>query len=105
MYAIVNDRSRSLTLKQGEDIWVDVLPGASEGSEHIFDEVQLLKTEDGKVVVGRPTVEGASVVAEVLGEVKDKKIHVLRFRRRKNSRSRTGHRQSYTHIRVKEIRS
>jgi large subunit ribosomal protein L21 len=105
MYAIVNDRSRSLTLKQGEDLWVDLLPGAAEGSEHVFDEVQLLKQEDGKVLVGRPTIEGASVVAEVLGKVKDKKIHVLRFRRRKNSRTRTGHRQTYTHIRIKEIRS
>ncbi|MGB0685895.1 MAG: 50S ribosomal protein L21 [Planctomycetota bacterium] len=102
MYAIVRDRSRCLTLKQGDDIWIDLLPEA-EG-DLVFDEVQLLKREDGSVDVGTPTVDGASVVAEILGEVKDEKIRVSTFKRRKSSRRTIGHRQRYTRIRVKEIR-
>lgn len=104
MYAIVQDRSRCLTLKPGDELWIDRMPGAEVGSELVFDRVALLKQEDGSVQVGTPAVEGASVSAEILGEEKDEKIHVRTFKRRKNSRRHIGHRQSYTRIRVKEIR-
>lgn len=104
MYAIVRDRSRCLTLRPGDELWVDRLPQAEAGSEHVFDQVQLLKAEDGAVQVGTPTVSGAAVVAEVLGEVRDKKLNMLTFKRRKSCERRQGHRQQYTAIRVKEIR-
>ncbi len=105
MYAIVRDRSRCLTLSPGQELWVDRMPGIAAGSDISFDQVSLLKAEDGAIVVGTPDVPGASVVAEVLGEERDKKIMVTHFRRRKSSRDRKGHRQTYTRIRVKEIRS
>ena len=103
MYAIVRDRSRSLTLTPGEDLWIDRLPGAEPGAEHVFDQVNLVKGEDGTVRVGTPTVDGASVTAEILGDERDEKIVVATFKRRKSSRRRMGHRQTYTRIRVKEI--
>ena len=105
MYAIVRDRSRCLTLTPGDDLWIDRMSAAEAGSELVFDQVQLLKKEDRSDQLRTPTVDGASVVAEVVGEVLDKKITVAKFRRRKSSRSSVGHRQKYTHIRVKEIRS
>ncbi|MAW61138.1 MAG: 50S ribosomal protein L21 [Planctomycetes bacterium] len=104
MYAIVRDRSRCLTLRAGDELWVDRMPEAEAGSEVVFDQVQLLKKEDGSVAVGTPHVDGASVVAEVVDQVLDKKIHVHTFKRRKSSERRMGHRQQYTAIRVKEIR-
>lgn len=104
MYAIVQDRSRSITLTPGEELWIDRMPGAEAGSELVFDQVSLLKKDDGSVAVGAPTVEGASVAAEVLGEELDEKLHVRTFKRRKSSRRHLGHRQAYTRIRVKEIR-
>ncbi len=105
MYAIVRDRSRCLTLSLGQELWVDRMPGVEPGSEISFDQVSLLKGEDGEISVGAPDVPGVSVLAEVLGEERDKKIMVTHFRRRKSSRDRKGHRQTYTRIRVKEIRS
>ncbi len=105
MYAIIRDRSRCLTLSPGQELWVDRFAGAEAGSELTFDQVSLLKKEDGSVLVGAPNVEGASVVAEVLGEERDEKLYIQHFRRRKNSRTRVGHRQTYTRIRVKEIRA
>lgn len=103
MYAVVRDRSRCLHLAPGQEAWVDLLD-AEPGAEVTFGEVQLLKREDGSVAVGAPAVSGASVVAEVIGHDKDRKLVVSFFRRRKASRKRTGHRQAYTRIRVKEIR-
>ena len=57
----------------------------------------------GEVKVGKPTVEGASVKAEVIGEHKGKKLVIFRFKRRKNIRRKTGHRQTYTRVRITEI--
>lgn len=101
LYAIVQDRSRCLTLSPGQELWVDLLD-AEAGSEITFDKVQLL-SNDGNVTVGAPHVSGASVVAEVIGNIKDKKILVATFKRRKSSKRRLGHRQQYTSIRIKEI--
>lgn len=103
MYAIVRDRSRCLTLSPGQELWVDRLPDAVPGSEHRFEQVSLVKAEDGSVRIGSPDLAGAAVVAEVLGEEKDQKIWVCHFRRRKSSRRRVGHRQTYTRIRVVDI--
>ena len=105
MLAIVRDRSRSLTLEPDQELWIDRIPGLEPGSELVFDQVQLLRRDDGSVAVGRPVVEGAKVLAEVLGEVRDRKLHVRTFRRRKSSRRHLGHRQTYTRIRVREIQA
>jgi large subunit ribosomal protein L21 len=58
---------------------------------------------DEGIKVGQPVVEGASVTAEVIAETKGEKIYVQKFRRRKNSKRRTGHRQRYTKVRVSSI--
>ena len=76
---------------------------AKPGSKVTFDEVLL--TSDGKRVnAGRPTVRGAKVVAEVLGHVKGDKVIVFKFKRRKNYRRKTGHRQKYTEIKITDLK-
>lgn len=102
MYAVVRDRSRCLNLAPGQEAWVDLLD-VEPGAEITFDEVQVLKREDGSVAIGAPAVAGARVVATVLGHEKDQKIRVSFYRRRKASMKQRGHRQSYTRIRVKAI--
>jgi large subunit ribosomal protein L21 len=72
------------------------------GDTVTFDEVLLGATE-GDVLIGRPTLEGAAVRAEVLGHGRADKVVVFKFKRRKNIRSKTGHRQDYTEVRVSEI--
>jgi large subunit ribosomal protein L21 len=72
------------------------------GQTVTFDEV-LLGSADGDVVIGRPRLEGAAVRAQVLRHGRADKIVVFKFKRRKNIRSKTGHRQDYTEVRVSEI--
>ena len=67
-----------------------------------FDRVLCVSGENG-VKVGTPTVAGATVEAEVIGVVQGPKLVVQKFRRRKNSRRKTGHRQLYTEIRIDKI--
>ena len=101
MYAVIDDRGNQIKVVQGEIVEVD-LAVAEPGSEIVFDRV-LLTSGDAGIKVGAPVVEGARVVAEVLGETKGQKVYGMSFRRRKNSKVRKGHRQHYTSVRIKEI--
>ena len=52
---------------------------------------------------GAPLVKGAAVEAEVLGDVKGDKLYIFKFKRRKNYRRKTGHRQKYTEVRITDV--
>ena len=64
-----------------------------------LDQVLLVSGDDG-VSIGAPTVDGASVTAEVLGHVKADKVIVFKKKRRKGYRVKNGHRQPYTQISI-----
>lgn len=102
MYAIISDRSNQATVRVGDELVCDLMETAQVGSEIVFDHVLLVGDESGSQI-GKPTVVGAKVKAEVLGESKGKKLIILRFKRRKNIRTKTGHRQHYTRVRITSI--
>ena len=103
MYAIIADSGKQFKVEEGLELEVD-LREANEGDEITFDRVLAVSTgEDFQL--GQPTVEGASVSATVLGTTKGEKIYVQKFRRRKNSQTRTGHRQQYTKVVINKINS
>ena len=85
MYAVIRDRNQQATVRSGDVVMCDLRSDAQPGDTVTFDEV-LLVSDEGKVQVGTPTVKGASVKAEVLGDRKGPKLVVFRFKRRKNVR-------------------
>lgn len=101
MYAIISDRSRQTKVSVGDEILCD-LHDVEPGSEIRFDQVLLLGDE-GSVRLGAPTIAGAAVTGEVLGEARGDKLVVFRFRRRKNVRVKNGHRQRFTRVRITGI--
>jgi large subunit ribosomal protein L21 len=102
MYAIIASDGRQYKVQTGDEIQVDLRENVQAGDAVTFDRV-LLVSGDGSVKVGKPTVAGASVAAEVLGQEMGDKIYIQKMRRRKNMRRRTGHRQMYTRVRIGEI--
>ncbi len=89
-------------MEEGQQLDVD-LRDVSAGDQVTFDRVLACRSESG-FHLGRPTVAGASVVAEVLsGAVLGKKIIVGKLRRRKTFRRRMGHRQLYTRVQIRKI--
>lgn len=104
MYAVIRDQNRQAIVRSGDVILCDLKRGLEPGETVTFDEV-LLVGEEGKVRVGRPTIEGASVTGEVLGEVKGEKVVAFRFKRRKNVRVKRGHRYKYTRVRITSIQA
>ncbi len=101
MYAIIADGGRQYKVEEGQQLEVD-LRDASAGDKIEFDRV-LAVSDDSGLTVGKPTVAGASVTAEVLGVKMGKKLVIQKLRRRKNSRRKTGHRQMHMSVRVEKI--
>jgi large subunit ribosomal protein L21 len=101
MYAIIADGARQLKVEEGQVVDVDYrdLPA---GETVTFDRVLLIGGGDSPRI-GQPAVGGASVTAEVLGPAQGEKLFVQKFRRRKNSRRRTGHRQLFTQVKINKI--
>jgi large subunit ribosomal protein L21 len=63
----------------------------------------LLISDDNKVTVGTPTIEGAKVTATAKGLVKGDKIIVFRFKHKDHYSKKTGHRQKYTRLTIDDI--
>jgi large subunit ribosomal protein L21 len=82
-------------------IQVERLP-VDEGGQVELDRV-LLVADGDKVQIGTPLVEGAKVMAEALGEEKGKKVIVFKYKPKVRYRRKTGHRQQYTKLAIKEI--
>lgn len=100
-YAIVQTGGKQYKVSPGETIDVERLT-AAEGSTIELDQVLLIA--DGKrLMVGTPTVEGAKVIAEVLGEGKGKKVIVFKYKPKVRYRRMRGHRQIYTRLAIKQI--
>jgi large subunit ribosomal protein L21 len=103
VYAVISDRSRQFTVRPGDQILCDLDADKQPGDPVTFSQVLVVGGE-GAVQVGKPYVEGATVVGEVVGVEKGEKLVAFRFHRRKNVRVKRGHRQHYTSVRIQEIR-
>lgn len=102
-YAIIETGSKQYCVEQKSVIEVEKLEIAEGQKEVTLDRVLMVRTGD-EVQVGAPFIKGAVVICDYLGATKAKKVTHMRFRRRKNSRRKHGHRQQLTKLVVKEIR-
>jgi len=100
-YAIVQTGGKQYKVSPGETIDVAHLP-ATEGSTIELDQV-LLVAGGKKVRLGTPTVKGAKVIAEVIGDGKGEKVIVFKYKPKVRYRRMKGQRQSYTRLAIKEI--
>ena len=103
MYAIIQTGGKQFTVKTGDIIEVEKLENEI-GQEVIFSEVLAIGSDDGKLNVGTPRVEGAQVTAKVLDQFRAKKLIVFKMKRRKGYRRTYGHRQSLTRVEIGEIK-
>ena len=101
MYAIIETGGKQYKVNEGEVIYVEKLE-VNEGDTVTFDSVKAISMgEDFKV--GAPTVEGATVTANVIANGKGKKIHVIKYKAKKNEKKKIGHRQPYTKVQIVSI--
>jgi large subunit ribosomal protein L21 len=100
-YAIIEDGGKQFKAVIGEAIDVDRYP-LEVGEEIDMDRV-LLISDGANVKVGTPFIEGAKVQATVIAHTKGPKVIVFRYKAKERIRSKTGHRQKYTQVRIDAI--
>ena len=101
MYAIIEESGHQSKVEEGQELRIDYRDVAA-GEKITFDRVLAYRDDDG-LKLGQPALDGATVTAEVLGPEKGPKLTVQKLRRRKNSRTKTGHRQLYTLVKIEKI--
>ena len=102
-FAIVKAGGKQYRVSTGDTVRVESLP-ADQGDTVTLNDVLMLSL-DGNVEVGNPTINGATVEAEVVGKGRDKKVVILKFKAKTRYRRKNGHRQHYTDLRVTNINS
>ncbi|MEW6143862.1 MAG: 50S ribosomal protein L21 [Thermodesulfobacteriota bacterium] len=101
MQAVIKTGGKQYSVNKGDVIDVELLDG-NPGDEVEFKEV-LLVADEGGTTVGSPVVDSAVVKAKILGTKKGEKLVVFKFRRRKDFRKKTGHRQKFTSVEITDI--
>ena len=102
MLAIIRTGGKQYIVKEGQELKVEKLVFDDKKNTVDFNEV-LLVTTDKKTIIGQPLVEKAKVTAEVLEEVKAKKVRVVKHHPKKHYRRTQGHRQQYLKVKISKI--
>ena len=100
IYAVVETGGKQYKVSPGQTIDVEKLP--VEGDTVELEKVLLIADGD-KVALGRPTIAGAKVVADVVGDGRQDKVIVFKYKPKVRYRVKRGHRQPYTRLAIKDI--
>lgn len=103
MFALIKTGGKQYVVAPDKLLKIEKLSG-EVGSEIAFDKVMLLAEADGSTVtIGQPFIEGAKVTATITKQGRDKKVRVIKFKRKVRYARRRGHRQEFTEVKVTAI--
>ena len=100
-YAIFKTGGKQYQALEGKTVAIEKIDGEI-GSSIEFNEVLLRKTGPGEIEIGKPFI-GSTIKASIVKQIKEPKIIIFKFKRRKKSRVKKGHRQQMTVIRITAI--
>lgn len=100
MYAIIETGGKQYKVSEGDVVYIEKL-AVNEGDAVKFDKVLVVGGDN--TVIGTPVVSGASVDAKVLAQGKGKKIVVFKYKPKKGSKTKQGHRQPFTKVQIEKI--
>ncbi|MCE2526344.1 MAG: 50S ribosomal protein L21 [Actinomycetia bacterium] len=99
MYAVIDSGGKQAKVAPGDVVSVELLN--SDSDQISFIPVMVVDA-DGQVLTG-PALQGATVSARLLGEVKGPKIRIFKYKSKTGYRRRMGHRQKYSQIQILDI--
>ena len=102
MYAVLATGGKQYKVVENDLIDIERING-EVGDEVTFSEVVAVGEEGGELKAGTPTVEGATVTAEITDQYRGKKLVVFKMKRRKGYRRKKGHRQELTRVKIAAI--
>ena len=100
MYAIIVTGGKQYKVEEGSEIFVEK-HDAKEGDKVTFDSVVFVGGDTTKI--GKPLVDGASVEGTVEKQGKEKKVVTFKYKPKKHTHNKKGHRQPYTKVKVDKI--
>lgn len=98
-FAVIATGGKQYVVSAGDVLNVELLGDHKEGDKITFDQVLMQNDK-----VGTPTVSGAKVTATYMGEVKGKKLSIVRFKAKSNRSRKVGHRQHYAEIKIESVK-
>ena len=101
MKAVIVTGGKQYTVAEGDILYIEKLNAEEEATVKFEQVLAVLDGENTKI--GAPVVEGAAVEAKVVKNGKGKKIHVLKYKAKKNEKKKIGHRQPYTKVEITKI--
>lgn len=106
MKAIFEDRSRQYTVTVGDVVAIDKLAGLDDGQEITFDKIMMVTDDKNETTFGAPFITGSTIKATVVNNaIRDPKVIVFKFKRRKNYKRTKGHKQGRTLIKIESIKA
>lgn len=102
MYAVIKTGGKQYRVEQDDIVTFEKLDG-DEGQSITLDHVLMIGGGDNDTQIGAPTLDGASVTAEILEQTRDDKVIVFKKKRRKGYRRKKGHRQYITTVKITGI--
>ena len=102
MLAIIRTGGKQYIVKKGEKVKIEKIE-KEEGKDIDFTDV-LLRQKEKTIEIGTPTIAGAKVTATVIEQGREKKVIVFKYKPKKRSKKKKGHRQPFTKIEIKEIK-
>ncbi|NLV49434.1 MAG: 50S ribosomal protein L21 [Clostridiales bacterium] len=101
MHAIIETGGKQYRVAEGDVVFIEKIDAAA-GDEVTFSRVlALINDTDSRF--GTPLLDGATVTAKIIKNGKGKKVHIFKYKAKKNERRRQGHRQPYTQIQIETI--
>ena len=100
MYAVIVSGGKQYRVQPGDIVQLEKLE-SDKGSSVKFDQVLMVSkpgAENSQVWLGKPTLAGASVEGEIVGQGRGEKILIIKMKRRKQYRRTQGHRQELTQV-------
>ncbi len=101
--AVIKTGGKQYKVTKGQDLKIEKIKG-EKGDKVKFDRVLLKASEDGKTFeLGQPEVKSATVEAEILDQGREKKVKVMKYKRKTRYRRTAGHRQPYTKVKITKV--
>ena len=101
MYAIIQNGGKQYKVVEGKKVKLEKLT-VNEGDDVQIKEV-LVVNDGSNSIIGTPYVAGASVNGKIVSQGKNRKVIVFKYKRRKDSKTKKGHRQPFTEVLVEKI--
>ncbi len=101
MQAVIVTGGKQYNVSEGDELFIEKLNVNAEDTVTFDRVLAIVDGENSRF--GTPVVSGASVQAKVIKNGKAKKITVFKYRPKKDSKSKQGHRQPYTKVKIEKI--